>query len=447
MNETEFNEKYLAVTNSQRPILIRFLRGDSDDEISIELGSTKENIRQHISKICQLFKITDQQVEGKRLREGLIKEFKKYKPELIGKKWLNELSCQEFLTNFPYPSGALALNSLLYTERKSSETVMRQSVESEIKAAIIEPRALIRIVAPSKFGKTSLLLRIEDYAKNQNFRAAYINIKQEFDRDMLEDRANFMRHFCVLISDRLDSSLDIVWQDRHTPQMNCTRHVETLLNLVDDPIILILDGVEVFYTADLINQEFFQMLRRWHDNGASKDSWLKIRQVIAYSSDNYGAIDLARSPFNIGRYYELADFNESDILKITQKIQLDWDITQVKQLMLLIGGHPYLVNIAIYHFFTYRDLTLEQFLSKPSIDTIYQSHLDSLTNYLEGNTELKITLKWIIGPQEKEIMLENRLKHILYGLGVIKYLNSEIKIRCELYREHFQKYFRLQSDS
>jgi DNA-binding NarL/FixJ family response regulator len=54
MTEAEFEEKYLAITKFQRPILTRFLRGESDTEIASGLGSTKENVRQHISKICQV---------------------------------------------------------------------------------------------------------------------------------------------------------------------------------------------------------------------------------------------------------------------------------------------------------------------------------------------------------------------------------------------------------
>ena len=84
MSEAEFNEKYLRLTRFQQPVLIHFLLGSSDAEIATKLKGTKENIRQHISKMCQLFEITDRNCEGGRLRECLVEEFRKYKPELLG---------------------------------------------------------------------------------------------------------------------------------------------------------------------------------------------------------------------------------------------------------------------------------------------------------------------------------------------------------------------------
>jgi protein SERAC1 len=457
MSEVEFNEKYIKLTRFQSRVLLRFLKGNSDAQIASELESTKENVRQHLSKICQIFDITDRKVEGRRLREGLITEFRKYKPELLGGKWINEplvgaasaLQNRELPTNFPFPGGALGVDSQLYIDRELIESGMKRS-EADLKTAVMEPRTFIRIIAPSKFGKTSLLLRIEAHAKAQNFRTVYINIKQEFDRELLEDRSMFMRAFCDIVGDRLNYNAEIPWRDRQTPQMNCTRYIETLLDLAAEPLVLMLDGVEVLYTADTINQEFFQMLRRWHDRGASKEVWGRIRHVMVYSCDNYGTIDLARSPFNIGRHYELGElgeFNEASILDLSTKYQLNLSAERVAQLRALIGGHPYLVNLAFHHFATRNDLTIEHFLCNESeIDTIYQSYLGSLVNYLERNIELKLTLKKVIDPNLEILKLEDRFKHILYSMGLIKYLNSELKIRCQLYQQYFQKYFLLQSE-
>lgn len=255
-----------------------------------------------------------------------------------------------------------------------------------------------------------------------------------------------MRYSCDLISEQIDSSLDVPWRDHVTPQVNCSRYIQMLLEQAESPFVLILDGVETLYTADAINQEFFKRLREWHDQGAAKDTWKKIRLVISYSSENYGKSDLTQSPFNIGSDYELTEFNESNIFELTKKYRLNWDLVQVRHLMTLIGGHPYLVNLALYHFAIRSDLTLDQFLNESSSsDSIYQSYLDSLINYFERNAELKATLELIINSKERVVKLEDRHKHILYGMGVVKYVNSEIKIRCELYQQYFQKYFLLQS--
>lgn len=271
MNEIEFNEKYLAITKFQRPVLIHFLSGDSDVEIATKLHSTKENVRQHISKICQLFSIKNAKGEYWRLREDLVMMFIRNKPELVGHEWIDKLTPHQLQINFP--GGAVSLDSLFYVERELIESRTKKTIEDDIKIAIVEPRALIRILGPSKFGKTSLSLRIEAHAKSHSFRTAYINIKQEFDRERFENLEIFMQCLCNIFSERVDSFSEISWQSRLTPQMNCTRHIESLLNQAEPPILLILDGVEALYSVSKINQEFFQMLRRWHDNGASKEAW------------------------------------------------------------------------------------------------------------------------------------------------------------------------------
>ena len=57
----------------------------------------------------------------------------------------------------PYPNGAVPLGSPFYLERKP--------VEAQIKQEIRKPGTLIRIKAPREMGKTSLLLRILEFAK------------------------------------------------------------------------------------------------------------------------------------------------------------------------------------------------------------------------------------------------------------------------------------------
>lgn len=185
ISEAEFDEKYLAITSRQRPVLIRFLRGDTDAEIATKLGFTEANVRQHIKTVCRLFNIQNEKGESWRLRQHLVEIFIQYKPELVAKRCLDKWP--ELQPTIIFPSGAVSLDSFLYIERGPIKPSIKRSIEADIKAAIIEPRALIRIIAPSKFGKTSLLLRIEAHAKTQNFRTVFINIKQEFDRERLED--------------------------------------------------------------------------------------------------------------------------------------------------------------------------------------------------------------------------------------------------------------------
>jgi DNA-binding CsgD family transcriptional regulator len=430
MNQEEFDLKYLDISIYQRPVLNHFLSGKSDREIAKLLSYSEANVRQHISKVCRLFDLKNRRDEHERLRKDLVEVFVKYKPELVSEKLKEKLSDQK--TSILYPGGSLPSDCLLYIDR--------EPIENNIKAIISEPRALVRICAPSKFGKTSLLNRIIAHAKTKKFRTVYINLKQAFDQERLKTLEVFLRCFCNLISEDVDTA----WKEYVTPQINCTRYTEAVLKQRETPFLLVLDGVEAVYDADAINQDFFQMLRSWHDKASApeQEQWQKIRQVIVYSSDNYGKLDLARSPFNIGRHFELEEFNEYKILELTQRYRLSWDLSHARKLMTLIGGHPYLVNLALYHFAENDQLSLEQFLRESTADnSIYQEYLHSLANYIETSKDLSAALPQIINSPELKFRLETKLKYKLYSMGAIKNQNSKIAIRCQLYQQYFRKYF------
>ncbi len=385
MNRQEFEDKYLlAITPRQRPVLNGFLQGDSDRKIATALHTTDSNIRQHIRNICQVFEIGNLPGESERYRKDLIDLFLQYKPELVADRWKNVVTTRSPVS---YPSGAVPLDSSLYIDR--------ESIETDIKRYITESRALIRILAPSKFGKTSLCFRIKSHAISQGYRSIYINLKQSFDRNNTSEFELFLQHFCKLINEELDLCLNDDWDSNYAPSRNFNRYMETILRQADTPILLILDGVESVYTANAVNQNFFQMLRSWHDKGADpqKQQWQKIRQLIVYSSENYGELDFSRSPFNVGRPYELKEFTESNVVELAIKYGLNWERERVIKLMSLVAGHPYLINLALYHFGADRSLTLEKFLNTNEI----QDHLRSLTSYFARDSELKLALKKAIG--------------------------------------------------
>lgn len=443
MNEKEFEDKqkfegkYLEITKYQRPVLNGFLNGDSDLEMVTRLGGTPANIRQHIKKICELFGVGNSNGESLRYRNDLVELFIKYKPELVADSWKQKLSAQKLPPQpaINYPSGAVPLDSGLYIER--------QSIDANIKKYITEPRALIRVLAPSKFGKTSLCFRIKAYAQEQGYRAVYINLKQSFDRENLSTFESFLQHFCNLINEEIDLSFDNDWDDNYSPSINFNHYIEKILKQAETPLILIFDGVESVYTADAVNQNFFQMMRGWHDKGADPQKQLrKIRQLIVYSSENYGKLDYARSPFNVGILFELTEFTESNVLELAKKYGLNWERERVPELMSLVAGHPYLVNLALYHFASNQEFTLDELLNINET----QDHLHRLAARLERDTELKLAVQRLINSPNGLVLREDKLKYILYSTGVIKEDNSRFKIRCKLYDQYFHNYFSLDSE-
>ena len=133
----------------------------------------------------------------------------------------------------PYPNGPLPLDSRYY--------IQRPRVEAQIYEQITKPGALVRIKAPQEMGKTSLLLRVLQYAKERNYRTVNLNL-QQIDRGTLNDFDRFLRWICANVSRQLDleSKLADYWDEEIGSGINDTRPKLThLLKKTDYGILLV----------------------------------------------------------------------------------------------------------------------------------------------------------------------------------------------------------------
>ena len=69
----------------------------------------------------------------------------------------------------PLPEGQVPLDSPFY--------VMRSPVEKNCYRTILQPGSLVRIKAPRRMGKTSLMVRILDYATQQNCQTVFLSLQ------------------------------------------------------------------------------------------------------------------------------------------------------------------------------------------------------------------------------------------------------------------------------
>lgn len=158
-----------------------------------------------------------------------------------------------------YPSGAVPLHSPFYIERTP--------VEAQVYEEIKKQGALIRIKAPRKMGKTSLLLRTLDYGNRLNYRIASLNLEQ-IDRAILSDLNRFLRWLCANISHQLqlEPKLDDYWDEDIGSKISCTLYFRIyLLEQIDTSIILALDEVNHIFKHPQVAKDFLPLLRSWYE--------------------------------------------------------------------------------------------------------------------------------------------------------------------------------------
>lgn len=333
----------------------------------------------------------------------------------------------------PFPEGSVALDSQFYLERDSSESLCYEN--------IIKTGSLIRIKAPKLMGKTSLMNRIIAYAASQNYQAVYLDLSS-VDRGIVTNLDKFLRWLCLKVGRQLhlENQLNEYWDtDILGSNDNCTAYFEEyLLGEIDCPLVLGLDDVDRLFPYTEVIEDFFGMLRSWHEKGKMSNIWKKLRLVIAHSTEIYIPLDINKSPFNAGVPVELHEFNQKQVDTLARLHELYWNHSQIEQLMAMVGGHPHLLRLAMYYICS-DQISLEQLLQEaPTEAGIYSNHLRRLWETLQQVSDLAEAFKTVV-TSSQAVELDSMQIYKLHSMGLVQRQGNKVIPRCRLYREYFRR--------
>lgn len=329
------------------------------------------------------------------------------------------------------PGGQVNLASAFYVERPP--------IEERCYEAILQPGALIRIRGPRQMGNTSLMARILHHAKQQGYLTVPLSF-QLADEKVFADLDEFLKWFCASVGRRLKlpNKLANYWDEIFGSKDNCTAYFEEyLLAEIDKPLVLGLDEVDLVFQAPGFASDFFALLRAWHEEAKNREVWKKLRLVVVHSTEAYIYRNINQSPFNVGLPIELPEFNVQQVQDLVRRHGLNWNTAQVEQLMAVVGGHPYLVQVALYHI-ARQDTTLEQLLQAAPTDAgVYGDHLRRHLWNLEQQQELVDAIKKVVATNNA-VQLEPIQAFKLHGMGLVHLQGKDVTARCDLYREYFR---------
>lgn len=331
-----------------------------------------------------------------------------------------------------YPSGSVPLDSPIYLERSS--------IEEQVYAEIRKPGALVRIKAPREMGKTSLLLRILDYANRQGYRTVTLNLEQT-DQAILSDSNRFLRWLCANVTSQLqlEPRLDDYWDEDIGSKVSCSLYFRNyLLELIDSPLVLALDEVNQIFEHPQVAKDFLPLLRSWYEEAKRLPIWQKLRLIVVHSTEIYVPLQLSQSPFNVGLPIQLTCFSVEQVQQLAQSYGLNWtEGEEARQLVDMVGGHPALVQIALYHL-SRGEITLAQLLqTAPTSTGVFYHHLQRYGAALQEQPELAIALQNVINATEP-VQLERILAYKLSSMGLIKLDDNKATPSCQLYQLYFK---------
>ena len=330
------------------------------------------------------------------------------------------------------PEGQVDLASSFYIERSP--------IESRCYEMILQPGALIRIKAPRQMGKTSLMARIMNYAANHGNKTVSLSF-QIAERSIFGNLEQFLKWFCAYVGLELQlpNRLNDYWDDIFGSKVNCKAYFEKyLLPELDRPLVLGLDEVDRVFQHPEIADDFFGLLRTWHEESKKRDIWKKLRLVVVHSTEVYIPLDINQSPFNVGLPIDLPEFDRQQVKELAQRYKLNWDDSQIQQLTNMVGGHPYLVRVAFYHI-ARGDTTLEKLLENaPTEAGLYSDHLRRHLWNLQQHPELAAAVREIVSTSNP-VRLDAVVAFKLHSMGLVHLQGNDVKPRCDLYRRYFQE--------
>ncbi|MDY6782521.1 MAG: AAA-like domain-containing protein [Cyanobacteriota bacterium] len=330
----------------------------------------------------------------------------------------------------PFPSGPVPLDSPLY--------IPRPPIETQCDREIQKPGCALRIKAPQKMGKSSLLTRILNRANTQGYRTVQIDF-QEAEGAIFESLDRFLRWFSVNISRQLNlpPALDDYWDEEMGSKVSCKIYFEGyLLEQIEAPLVLALNELNRVFEYPAIARDFLPMLRFWYERAKVVQVWQKLRLILVHSTEIYVPLKLNQSPFNVGLAVVLPPFAREQVRDLARRCGLDWGSDRVSQLMAMVGGHPYLVSLALY-VLAREEMTLEELLREaPKQSGIYRTHLRGLLGVLRGESELKASLGQVLATSES-VELGAIAAYKLESMGLVQLEGNRARLSCELYRLYF----------
>ena len=318
--------------------------------------------------------------------------------------------------------------------------------EKSILEIIKNPGCVVHIQAPPKFGKTWFMQRILRYAVQEyRFQTIYLNFNQISKQD-LESQHRFFYFFCRSICSQLNETLEQKlqepknWSDNISVNSQCTNYLQYIFKNIKTPLVLGLDDIDTIFKQTDVASEFLPLIRNWCEQAQYMPVWAKLRIITARCEDA-DFIEINSSPFNLGIYPKLLDFNVEQIMDLAKKYNSSWNRENIEELMNLVGGHPELVKQALTFYKKPSKDDLENFKAKASTEeSIYRPYLRKLLiNFklnCQNNPQLQETMIKIL-QEKKAIQVDDyNISDRLYHMGLISFEGNKVKLRYEIYRNY-----------
>ncbi|MGD9728133.1 MAG: AAA-like domain-containing protein [Nitrospiraceae bacterium] len=327
-------------------------------------------------------------------------------------------------------TGSVKLSSPFYVRRGADKELERQ-VPVKGTTSIVK--------GPRQIGKSSLVARALAQAMKLKQRCCLIDF-QLIPSSEFESLDRLLKHLARKIARGLNTKEkpQDTWDDDLDSMENLSTFVEeAVLTHETQPVLLALDEADRVFKFPY-RDDFFSLIRGWHNNRATNELWCNLNIVIAHSTEpSLWIQNVDRSPFNVGLRLRLDDFTAEQISQINighgSPLKTDSDLSG---LMNLVGGHPYLVRQSLYAM-----ARNGWALSQLQTDAVKESgpfgdHLRQWVWRLQENRELRDELRTV--QKHSRCDDEGRFQRLKAAGLVTGETRTDVRMRCRLYELYFK---------
>jgi hypothetical protein len=182
------------------------------------------------------------------------------------------------------------------------------------------------------------------------------------------------------------------------------------------------------------------MLRSWHNSRQTASIWKQLDLALVTSTEPYQLIEnLNQSPFNVGEVIELIDFTAAHVADLNHRHGSPLKPDEERQLMDLLGGHPYLIRRALYLIASGRIPTGQLFAEATADRGPFGDHLRNHLFRLHNKPEL---VKGMLQVLNQNTLADEHVFFRLRGAGLVRREGRTVLPRCRLYAAYFGEHLR-----
>lgn len=330
--------------------------------------------------------------------------------------------------------GAIPLPSKFYIERPT---------DAEFRSAIAARQSIVLVQGPRQVGKTSLLARGLQQAREAGARVIVTDFQSLSDAH-LESAERLLLAFAEWIGDQLglDVSPAETWLAGLSPGTNLGRYLRRqVFGKVSEPIVWGLDEVDRLFPCRCAN-EVFGLFRSWHNSRAldPEGGWYRLTLAMCYATEaRLFLTDPHQSPFNVGTRLSLEDFTREEVAELNRRYGRPLrDEAEELRFFRLINGQPYLAHKGLYEMAA-RGLSLSDLAAQAHLNKgVFGDHLQRVLDMLRGDEELCRSVRALL---REGALPDPECFYRLRSAGVVKGESpSDAAPRCELYASYLAEH-------